>query len=450
MPIPLAPNPYGNIYTWLTFAQAKSQLAQRLADTSNRFWTDVECGIYIIEALREWNALTNTWSTEYTFNAPIVADQVWYDLSSLVASPRSRTVTDSEMFTLMRYHLLEPPVGDMTGQFTQDDFTQALQRRRDELIQASACNMANIQIASAPNQRSVFLADTNFEVTRVRFVDVAGNANTLYREDNLAFEYYQPGYLQAPSDVPNAYDIVTSPPLSLDVDVPPAQAGRYDMVVLQSGTVLAPPTNTVLGLPDDFCWVAKWGALADLLGRESEATDRQRADFCLKRYMDGMKLLSKSSWMLLGQIQGVPVDTPSLAEMDQYAPEWDSDPTAVESIVTCGIDFFAVSPVPDDVNNPISVFLNVVGNAPVPTVDNDYVQVSRDAWDAVLSYAQFLASFKMGGSDFTNAKDLETDFISMAAATNSHLQAMGIFSDVLDAQGHRQERVQERMVADNG
>jgi hypothetical protein len=449
MPIPLAPAPYGRIYTWLTFGDAKQQLAQRLADVGNRFWTDVECGIYIIEALREWNVLTNTWNSEFTFEAPITADQIWYNLSSLVASPRSRTVTDSEVFETMRYHLLEPPTGDMTGQFTQEDFTQALQRRRDELIQASACNMANIQISATPNQRSAFLPDTNLEVTRARFVDVTGAANTMYREDNLAFEYYQPGYLQAPSDVPNAYDLVSSPPLSLDVDVPPANAGEYDLVVLQAGTVLTPPTVTVLGLPDDFCWVAKWGALADLLGRESEATDRLRADFCLKRYMDGMKLLSKSSWMLLAQLGGIPVDTPSLAEMDQYAPEWDSDPTAVESLVTCGIDFFAVSPVPP-ADAPVSVFLNVVGNAPIPTVDNDYVQVARDAWDAVLSYAQFLSTFKCGGSEFASAKDLEATFISTAAATNSHLQAMGIFSDVLDAQGHRQERVQERMVAENG
>jgi hypothetical protein len=449
MPIPLAPAPYGRIYTWLTFADAKSELAQRLADTSNRFWTNVECGIYIIEALREWNALTNTWNAEFTFTVPGAADQIWYNLSSMVGSPRSRTVTDAEMFTLMRYHLLEPPTGTMTGQFTQSDFTQALQRRRDELIQASACNMANIQISATPNQRSAFLPDTNLEVTRARFVAVDGAVNTMYREDSLAFEYYEPGYLQEPSDVPNAYDLVSSPPLSFDVDVPPANAGEYDLIALQAGTVLAPPAVTVLGLPNDFCWVAKWGAMADLLGRESEATDRLRADFCLKRYMDGMKLLSKSSWMLLAQLSGVPVDTPSLAEMDQYAPEWDSDPTAVESIVTCGIDFFAVSPVPD-IAAPTSVFLNIVGNAPIPTVDNDFVQVSRDAWDAVLSYAQFLATFKQGGSDFTNAKDLESDFISMAAATNSHLQAMGLFSDVLDAQGHRQERVQERMVNDNG
>jgi hypothetical protein len=443
MPIPLIYNPTPTVYRWLTFRQAKDQLAQRLADTAGRFWTDVERGIYIVEALRTWNALTNTWSSEYTFTAPTVADQIWYNLSSLNGSTRIRTVTDAEMFTLMKYHLLEPPTGAMTSQFSQDDLTQALQRRRDECIQSSACNMANTVLPSTPNQRSVALPDTNLEVTRARFVDVDGNANTMYREDNLAFEYYEPDYLQSASSVPNAYDITTTPPLSISVDVPPVNAGTYDLLVLQSGADLIPPAVTVLGLPDDYCWVAKWGALADLLGRESEATDRLRADWCLKRYMDGLKLLAASSWMLLGQINGVPVDTPSLAEMDQYSPEWDSDPNAVQSIVTCGIDFFAVSPVPD-IASPISVFLNLVGNAPVPVADQDFVQISRDGWDSVLSYAQFLAAFKMGGAEFMNAMDLEKEFITYAAMTNSHLQAMGLYSDVLDQMGQKQQRSQER------
>lgn len=436
-------------YQWLHFSTAKQQLAQRLADTANRFWTDTECGAYILESLRVWNALTNTWNAEFTFAAPLVANQIWYNLNSLSGSPRARTVTDDDMFTIMRYHLLEPPTGSLTSQFSQADFTQALQRRRDELIQASACNMANSIIASVPNQRSVFLPDTNLEVTRARFVDVTGEPNTLYREDNLAFQYYENDFMQAPAGVPNAYDLVSSPPLSLDVDIPPAQAGNYDLITLESGAALNPPAVTVLGLPDDFCWVAKWGALADLLGRESEATDRMRADYCLKRYVDGMKLLAQSPWLLLGAINGVPCDTPSLAEMDQWSPEWDSDPNTVQSIVSAGIDFFAVSPVPV-LASPVSVFLNLVGNAPVPVVDTDYVQVSRDGWDAVLSYAQFLATFKQGGSDFADAADLEKDFISYAADTNKHLSAMGIYSDVLDAQGHRQERVQARMVTDNG
>ncbi len=95
MPIPLILYPNTSIYQWLTFAQAKDQLAQRLADTAGRFWTDTERGLYIIEALRVYNCFTSQWSVEYTFAAPLVTDQIWYNLATLSGSPRLRTVTDS-------------------------------------------------------------------------------------------------------------------------------------------------------------------------------------------------------------------------------------------------------------------------------------------------------------------------------------------------------------------
>jgi hypothetical protein len=433
-------------YQWLTFATAKLQLAQRLADTANRFWTDVENGIYICEALRFWNALTAQWTSEFTFDAPINANQIWYDLSLVANSPRTRTITDAQMITQLQYHLLEPTSGNMTPQFSVSDLSQALQRRRDEAIQASSCNLAQTSVVSTPNIRRTFLPDTTLEVVRARFVPDPdmGTPATLYREDGLAFEYFEPDYIQQEQGTPQAYDVASVPPLALDVDVPPNVAGSYDLVTLQAGAVFAvPPTPTLLGLPDDFAWVAKWGALADLLGRESEATDRARAAYCLQRFNDGLKLLAQSPWILLGRLNNVPVETVSVAEMDSYAVEWDSDTGADPCLVTAGIDFFAVAPVPDDPQ--VSVFTTVVGNAPCPISDTDYVQVSRDSWDAVLTYAQFLATFKQGGAEFSAALDLEKDFMAMAMATNSHLRAMGIFVDTMREEGHRQELNLERM-----
>lgn len=437
-------------YTWLTFAQAKAQLAQRLADVNNRFWTDVEKGIYLVEALRVYNALTATWNAEFQFAAPINPNQIWYDLSALPNSPRLRTVTDADVFTAMRYHLLEPPTGSLTSQFTQADLTAALQSRRDEMIQTSACNIQQITTASTPGIRRTYLPDTTLEVVRARFVPTApppfDKPATLWRDDNLSFEYFEPDYLQQPQQTPFAYDVVSIPPLALDVDVPPNVAGNYDLITIQSGTPFNPPALTLLGVPDDFAWVVKWGALADLLGRESEATDRARAAYCLQRYLDGLKLLTNAPWMLLARLNDIAVDTPSLAEQDRYEPNWDTAGTLTwANVVTVGIDTFAVAPVPQPTDPQVSVFVNVVGNAPVPVLDGDFVQVSRDAWDSILSYAQFLATFKMGGAEFQQAQSLEKEFILNAMGENARLKKLGIFTDVLRAEGTRQEREQERV-----
>jgi hypothetical protein len=59
-------------------------------------------------------------------------------------------------------------------------------------------------------------------------------------------------------------------------------------------------------------------------------------------------------------------------------------------------------------------------------------------WDVVLSYAQHLATFKQGGDTFAATTTLYKDFQRAAAETNSRLLELGIFADVLNTEGQRQ------------
>jgi hypothetical protein len=227
----------------------------------------------------------------------------------------------------------------------------------------------------------------------------------------------------------------------MDVDTGPNVAGRYDVLALMAGIPFSPPTSTLLGVPDDWSWVAKWLALSDLLGRDSEATDRARADYCLKRGMDGLEVMKRSNWLLTATINGIPVDTPSVREQDGFSPEWQNDTQAWQSVVTAGMDFLAPCPVG---GSPRGVSLVLVGNAPIPVADADLVQISKDAFDVILDYSQVLASFKQGGTEFSETKDLEKNFFQFAMETNKRLAAMGLFRDMLGLEGRRQDLQQPR------
>ncbi len=452
-------------FIWLTFSQAKSDLASRLADPNKVFWVDDEIGRYIVEALRTWNSLTNVWNVPYDLSPIITANQIWYSLVNAPSYPRIRTVTDSCLEILMCYHLIEPPsllagfgynfsfnfgsgssLG--TGMFTLQQMASALQRRRDEINQLTACNIVEIAVPTTPGTRNNFFPDTTLSPLRARFVPVGGSPATLWRNDDLAFQYFSPGYLQgqagpgqSPGTGPKAYGVIDSSPLGFAVDFPPRVPGSYDFLVNQSGPVLSPPNATVLGIPNDFTWVAKWGALSDLLGMESEVTDPARADYCLQRYRDGVTLMQRSPWLLLATINGIPVDTPSVEEMDDYALNWDSTPKS-RCIVSPGLDFLALSPVATSPTPGASI--TVVGNAPVPFLDTDYVQVSRDTYDAILDYAFSLACFKQGGKEFAQTMEHQKNFFLAAIATNSRLAQLGLFRDLLIGQGMRQNEISPR------
>lgn len=419
-------------YSWITYSAARSVLAGRLANST--FWTDAEMGLYLIESLRTWSALTECWNTDFAFNTSKTT--TWYNLGTLKNSPRLRSVTDADLYTMMQYHLIEPVTGAATWtgttQFSLTDLQGALQRRREQVIQASGCNLAQVSLASTPNVRSAFFPDTVLEARRARFISVDGTPATLTREDAQGFDCFEPDHLQQEA-IPSSWDVVSGPPLSVELDTAPNVAGKYDFLVLQSGAIFAPPSATLLGVPDDWAWLVKWGALADLLGRESEAGDPQRAAYCLQRFTEGIEIMKASNWITRARMANVPVEITSLTAQDSYSPEWEMSGTW-PAVIAAGMDFIAVCPVGSS-----SIDLTLVGNAPVPSADTDYVQISRDVFDVVISYAQHLAAFKQGGMEFTSTQSLTKDFYNAAKQTNKRLEQMGFFSDVTHSAGKKQD-----------
>ena len=208
--------------------------------------------------------------------------------------------------------------------------------------------------------------------------------------------------------------------------------------MLQSGAPFNPPTPTLIGIPDDFVWVLEWGCLADLLGQESEATDRERSAYCLKRYQDGLQLMLKSPWIELGKVNGVAVSLDSIVATDRYSPEFDSNPTGFGPVIVVGGMDFIGAPVGQGIG------VTVLGNAPILDSTNTYVQVSRSDWDAVLDLAQARSLFKCGGAEFKAALEIEKRALLACAAENTRLKSLGAFSDVIDQRGNQQERDMNR------
>lgn len=438
------------IYSFITLAQARGQLAARLNDLSQRLYLADELNRYITEALRTYNALTSLWMADYTFTVVPPAGSIWTALGAISGYPRQKTVTDTDIYKLIQYHLLEPATGGTwtgTTQFAISDLSSALQARRDEILQLTGCNPSQLFLPTVPNTRRTVLADNIMEVRRARFVPAPGQGSpvTLWRDDELAWEYWSTNYLQnqpspgqQPGTQPQSYSVMSEPPQSLDTDYPTSVPGTLDLIAQLSGAALVPPATTVLGLPDDWTWVAKWGALSDLLGSGSERGDEFRAAYALQRYKDGIQLMLKAPWLTLAQIQGATCDTVSMSEMDAYAAEWDSIPNPPVCIVEGGTDIVAISPVPTS-GGPVSALLRVVGNAPVPLADGDFIQCSRDVIDVILDYAQHIATFKKGGKAFQDTLPLAKNFVLSAMATNERIANLGIYRDILLEEGNRQD-----------
>jgi hypothetical protein len=491
-------------YSWLTQTAAIEALQGRLKTTV--YWTASELWVYLTESLRHWNGLTEQWNQPFNLNN---AQNQWINTGTAASSPRLRSVTDQYLYGQMCSMLLEPQLSGGawagTNQFTLQNLQDCLQKRTQEVIQATSCNIAQLSpVASTPGTRRATLPDTVLEPRRIRFLalmlstsgsgssgastvnvgSAAGIAEgqvitgtgiqagtfvtgisglavslslptsgavsgivqfylpiTLTREDALAFQSFEPEYPQTVG-FPQAWAIASEPPLAFDVDLAPTTPGNFDVLALNAGPTFAPPAASLLGVPDDWSLVPMYGALADVLGMESEATDRQRAAYCLERYQQMLEMMRGSNWLLQSFISGAVANSTSLAEMDALSVGWQQSQSNLPALVEAGIDFIAPVPGAGQL-----VTLQLLGNAPLLDSTDTYVQVSRDDFEAVLNYAQHLSCFKLGGSEFAATMPMLKDFYRAAASVNKRWATYGVFVQMLREQGRAQEEAEPKEVA---
>lgn len=409
-------------YTHTTFGQLKTSLKSRLGDTGGVYWVDAEVGLYIIEALRVWGLLTGYWRDTGQFVT--AASTPFYDISTITSiggdSLLSYSVTDTDLSTLIQYHLLEPATGSTwTGseQFTLADVTEALTRRRDAFLVETGARQTLFTQALGAGSNYIDLPQTTLQVRRLDWTGTSGTSWPLVQEDISSQRNYGAGYLLTP-DTPQTYSSGSEAPLRLVLAPPPNENGTIRALATVSGSTLT-AAGVVVGLPDDMCWAIKWGALADMLGREGPGQDLTRAYYCERRYRLGVEVARTNEIIVNSQIDGVSLSAEAIDRLDQYSPNW-ATTTGTPTFIAAYRNYVALATCPDGV---YSVTLDLVRKAETPTADADYIQISADYLGAILDYAEHLASFKCGGTEFRQTFRAADNFFKAALGYNQRLAA---------------------------
>ena len=447
-------------YNTYQLQDVQGYLANRLYDPTNQFWSLAELTLYIQEALQTWNALTNFWRGDFTFQTN--QNQWWYDLTQLTNTLRPMTATIAGLYPILNYHLLEPPTGIVSAQFTQAEQYQAILFRENEVLSECGTN-PTVEYIPAVNGR-ITLADGTFDVIRISYQPAAPYAllngygagaygmgpygvsneipgypqnTTLWKEDTWAEQSFNEHYLQAPAGLPFAYLMSTQGPISFDTDCPPGFGGQYEVML----TGEAGASSIII--PNDWVHILKWGALAYLLNTESNAKDNSRAKYCEERFKLGKIMLQNASALLAMRCNNVPLQVDSVMAGDQYNTRWQAQASNTPQYAyQAGLNLVALSPAPW---STCSMTATVVENAPLPVDPTDFVQVSQDVLDTLLDYAQHLAAFKMGGAEFSATMPMLERFMTEAKVYNSKLAEMGEYNDFLLGISQMNERRNPRL-----
>ena len=411
-------------YSHTTLSSAESELALRLGDTGNVFWSAAELESCINEALRTWNALT-WFNRSRTPAYTVVANQSLYKIPTIFPSIVSYTLTDQSLMSDLQYALMEPATPTAwsgTEMFTLAGITSSMQRIRDRLLAESGVVLTERTVTPSqpPPLEKIDLPDTVIDVRRAvwnRSIDF--QRFILFRDDEHSLSAGAASW-SYDAHVPVAYTLLGESPLRM-LFAPTANAvGTFELLTVETGASLdTTGSGVALGIPDDLGWVVKWGVLAELLGREGRAYDPLRSQYAEKRYRQGIELARRWTRVLHAEVDGRPVLPAPLHDLDGTG-DWQNTTGTPTDIAVSG-DFIALSKVPSAASH--SLILDLFADADVPAGSGGNLQVGREHLSAVLDYAQHLASFKMGGEEFSVTIPIADRFFEQALNYNERLRA---------------------------
>jgi hypothetical protein len=408
-------------------SQAILDVASRLSDLNLVHWTSAEIQRYLVEALRTYNAFTQTYRNRSTFTTALAA--AFYDMPTVIPALRSYNVTDRDLVLDIQYALMEPPNNSAwsgTSMFNFNEVVGAIQRRADQFVRTTGCvvTLANLSVTPDANGR-VTIPSNVITIRRAAWVMADGTVIPLNRDDEWSLQHYRRDW-QTPQNPatdrwPTIYSTGVEPPLSVQLGPPPSATGTLSLLAVVLSATFNPAVQaTLLGVPDDWSWVIKWGALADLFGMSGLSYDPARAKHCQERWEQGLELATQASVLLDGFVSSIPVNIDSVNDLDQFARLWQTATGTPARLLETAQNIVGLAPPPDDNNGPGYVItVDVVANMPVPVNPTDCINLGIDdsVLDTIYDYAQYLAMVKEGGAQLNTAVQLLERFMKACGVT---------------------------------
>jgi hypothetical protein len=190
----------------------------------------------------------------------------------------------SEIQFLMLEHTID--LGMTWQLWTEAEIRQAISNRLKRFLADTGFVRERRTLAGVSGVSTYDLTQDIIQIRRV--VWNTGTARvTLAQIDTFALDNGDPGW-QTTTGTPYAYIEGAAGPGTLQVVPTPNASGTIEMVVVPLPDEIVGCLN--IPIPAMFVPYLKYGVLADMLGKEGEANDPKRAEYCESRWLEGIEL----------------------------------------------------------------------------------------------------------------------------------------------------------------
>lgn len=183
-------------------------------------------------------------------------------------------------------HMLETTIdGGITWSlWTQEEVLGYLNQRLVRFIMETGVLQERVVTAYANGAPEVSLPSDLVELRRVAVV----GGNMLVKIDAFALDGALIGWEQS-SGEPGAYVEAPKEALTIQLVPSPSTAGSVEILYVKAPTAIG--SNCVpLPIPSSMTPFVKYGVMADMLMKQGEANDPERAEYCEGRFAEGVEV----------------------------------------------------------------------------------------------------------------------------------------------------------------
>jgi hypothetical protein len=193
---------------------------------------------------------------------------------------------DQQVLEELQYAVHEPPDLGATWPcdlWTREEVVAYVNQRQNRFLKETHLLVAVVGIAVGVGATRVALPANWVRTVRLVWRGGDGAVKEVPRADTFETDYGIPAWNAAPLAWPQAFMEFETPTLEMQI-TPTTVAGELELDYVALAAPFGPTPGALLTLPDDFSYVVKYGALAEMFGKDGRALDPARAGYCDMRY----------------------------------------------------------------------------------------------------------------------------------------------------------------------
>lgn len=431
-------------YNHTTFKDLRQMIADALGDSKMSFWTSDDIDLCIKETLLTFGALSGFWKGTF-FTQTVDKKQIYDIFTDCTDITRIKpSMTFEDVLKWINRDLIEniSQANPISKVITIDDIMTLIEGRYN-LYQLKTNLVLSQYLLNIQAQNNLYsLADETIDLIRVLYTEDTDPAiiEVLRKEDEVSLSYFDQDSLLDESQ-PEFYTSVYGMNNELKLYPMPANAAVLQLIAVNALTGFI-GIGTPINLPNNLVPYLKWGVLTDIYSKDGLLNNPIMAQYCDQRWQEGVIIGKSYAAILSPKADGIPIFIDSMYMMD-LNQNFEYSKDAPNVLGLAGLNIFELENIPDtDVH---SVEFVLEHNAPIPNIDEDFIQVELEYIDAIVEYGMHLATLKGGIADLQPTIPAMQDFLQIAIQHNKKLQLRGITLETILGTTKKEEEAQPRI-----